>query len=431
MNVKIKDIAIINREHFDLSKHSNVLYLDITNVVTGKIINLQKYDVVNDDIPSRAQRAVKSGTILISTVRPSLKHYCYLDNPEDNMVVSSGFVTIDAKDDIVDSRYLYYILSSNFTTKYLSQISSTAVSSYPSFNPIDIENFKINIFNSIEEQKKIVSILTNIDSKINTNNAIISQLDAMAKQIYDYWFVQFDFPDENGRPYKSSGGKMVWNEKLKREIPEGWEVKRVGDIISTERGISYGTSNIKTGEGVSMLNLATFTPGGGNYKADGLKHYLGDYPENKVLKPYDLIMCNTQQTSIKFETDIIGRAMLVPDIFDGDIVFSHHVNVIRTTDENIKYYLLYLFNSEYYHKYISGFTNGTNILSLSFNGVEDYLTESPSADILKVFGEQVIGVEKKKSEIFFENQQLASLRDFLLPLLMNGQVKIRDVEHTP
>ena len=246
----------------------------------------------------------------------------------------------------------------------------------------------------------------------------------MAKLLYDYWFVQFDFPDENGKPYKSSGGKMVWNDELKREIPAGWEVKRVGDIISTERGISYSTPNIKTGEGVPMLNLATFMPGGGDYKADGLKHYLGDYPKNKVLKPYELIMCNTQQTAIKFETDIIGRAMLVPDIFDGDVVFSHHVNVIRTADENMKYYLLYLFNSDYYHKYISGFTNGTNILGLSFNGVEDYLTESPSADILKMFGERVLEVEKKKSEIFLENQQLSSLRDFLLPMLMNGQVKV-------
>lgn len=132
-----------------------------------------------------------------------------------------------------------------------------------------------------------------------------------------------------------------------------------------------------------MLNLATLMPGGGDYKADGLKHYLGDYPKNKVLKPFELIMCNTQQTAIKFETDIIGRAMLVPDIFDGDVVFSHHVNVIRTDNEYLKYYLLYLFNSDFFHKYISGFTNGTNILGLSFNGVEDYHIEMPSGALWK------------------------------------------------
>ena len=116
--------------------------------------------------------------------------------------------------------------------------------------------------------------------------------------------------------------------------------------------------------------------------------------------------------------------MLVPDIFEEDVVFSHHVNVIRTIDEDMKYYLLFLFNSDYFHKYISGFTNGTNILGLSFNGVEDYLTEVASADILKEFGKIILDFEKKKSEIILENQQLASLRDFLLPMLMNGQVKV-------
>lgn len=102
------------------------------------------------------------------------------------------------------------------------------------------------------------------------------------------------------------------------------------------------------------------------------------------------------------------------------------MNVIRTHDEVMKFYLLYLFNSDYYHKYISGFTNGTNILGLSFNGVEDYISEIPDPNLLKKFGDIVLDVERKKSEILIENQQLASLRDFLLPMLMNGQVKIKE-----
>ena len=322
--------------------------------------------------------------------------------------------------DLIDKDYLFYLLG-QMTDQWLKAVhGSTMVHITKEI----MENNVVVVPKDVSVQRSIALQLKQIDEKIVNNTAICSDLEAMAKLLYDYWFVQFDFPDENGRPYKSSGGKMVWNEELKREIPAGWEVSRIGDIISTERGISYGTQNIRTGEGVPMLNLATFMPGGGDYKADGLKHFLGDYPKNKVLNPYDLIMCNTQQTAIKFETDIIGRAMLVPDIFDGDVVFSHHVNVIRTQDENMKYYLLFLFNSDYYHKYISGFTNGTNILGLSFNGVEDYLTEIPNDKLLNQFGERVLEVERKKSLIFLENQQLASLRDFLLPMLMNGQVKI-------
>ena len=322
----------------------------------------------------------------------------------------------------LDPYFLRYYLLSDFVKHEVAKKYVTG-SALPriileNFGDIDIPYAPINI------QKMSVEILKDIDFKIEKNKSICADLEAMAKLLYDYWFVQFDFPDENGKPYKSSGGKMVWNEDLKREIPVGWVVGRIGDMISTERGISYSTPNIATGQGVPMLNLATFMPGGGDYKADGLKHFLGDYPQNKVLKPYELIMCNTQQTAIRFETDIIGRAMLVPDIFDGDVVFSHHVNVIRTLNEDLKYYLLYLFNSDYYHKYISGFTNGTNILGLSFNGVEDYLTEIPNEGILKMFGERILEFEKKKSQVLMENEQLASLRDFLLPMLMNGQVKV-------
>ena len=117
--------------------------------------------------------------------------------------------------------------------------------------------------------------------------------------------------------------------------------------------------------------------------------------------------------------------MLVPDIFDGDVVSSHHVNVIRTANPDLRFYLLYLFNSDFYHKYISGFTNGTNILGLLFNGVEDYKTEIPPAKLLKKFAAIVMDVEKQKNEIIKENRRLVSLRDFLLPLLMNGQVTFK------
>lgn len=176
-----------------------------------------------------------------------------------------------------------------------------------------------------------------ISEKIENNNKIISELESMAKTIYDYWFLQFDFPDENGKPYKSSGGKMVWNEELKREIPEGWEVKELGELFETNRGVSYSSATLSD-SGTPMINLATFTPKGG-YNHNGLKFYSGEYNDDKVIHPYDLVMCNTQQTAIDFSKDIIGRVFLVPDIFDGDIVSSHHVNSIKVFDDNLKYYL--------------------------------------------------------------------------------------------
>lgn len=198
---------------------------------------------------------------------------------------------------------------------------------------------RADTFLPIVQQKAVPAVIVAavIDKKIENNNAICVDLEGMAKLLYDYWFVQFDFPDENGKPYKSSGGKMVWNEKLKREIPEGWEVIRLGDYITANRGISYNSTTLEE-NGVPMINLASFNVDS-TYKASGLKTYSGAYGEDQVLRPYDLVMCNTQQTAIDPAKDIIGKALLVPDIFDGDIVSSHHVTTIHVADDAFKYYL--------------------------------------------------------------------------------------------
>lgn len=349
---------------------------------------------------------------------------CLVPDPV-TFCAAQDMVGLRCDPDKIYYRFLFAVLRSDFIQEKIRNYHVGIA--IPHFKKSDMDELLIPV-PSMEIQHKIGDLYFILSDKIEKNNDIATQLESLARDIYDYWFIQFDFPDENGRSYRSSGGKMVWNSEIKREIPEGWEVKKLGDTFTTERGISYNTSNIKAGKGVPMLNLATFMPGSGTYKEDGIKYFLGDYPANKILKPYDLIMCNTQQTAVNFDTDIIGRAMLVPDIFDGDILSSHHVNVIRTKDENLKYYLLYLFNSDFFHKYISGFTNGTNILGLFFNGVEDYITEIPPTSILNGFAHIVMPVATEISRIIKENRQLSSLRDFLLPLLMNGQVTFKEAE---
>ena len=346
---------------------------------------------------------------------------CLVPNPV-SFCVAQDMIGLRCDSKKVYYRYLLMALRSPAIQKTIKNNHVGLV--IPHFKKENLSTLLIPL-PDMSEQIFLGDLYYNISLKIEENNTICSELESIAKLLYDYWFVQFDFPDENGKPYKSSGGKMVWNETLKRPIPDGWVVSRIGDLISSERGISYSTPNISTGKGIPMLNLASFRPGTGEYKSEGLKHFLGVYPENKKLNPYDLILCNTQQTAIKFETDIIGRAMLVPDIFENDIVFSHHVNVIHTVNNELKFYLLYLFNSDYFHKYISGFTNGTNILGLTFSGVENFHVEIPKENVLNEFSSIILNIAKQKSLIIKENQQLASLRDFLLPMLMNGQVKIK------
>lgn len=247
-------------------------------------------------------------------------------------------------------------------------------------------------------------------------------LEQMAKTLYNYWFVQFDFPDENGKPYKSSGGKMVYNAELKREVPKGWEVSELRNYLTSSRGVSYNSKDIAEG-GIPMINLNSFNVNG-TFKTEGIKSFLGTFNPTKVLKPFDLVMCNTQQTALDPQKDIIGKSFLVPDIFDSKAISSHHVTTINVKKENLKYYLNSLFNTDYFHRYISGFATGTNILGLNFEGVMSFLTAIPNDELLIMYKKIVVNVEKQKSRIIKEDKKLTEVRDWLLPMLMNGQVKI-------
>ncbi len=313
--------------------------------------------------------------------------------------------------------YLAYKLSLMNLSQYQGQSAQPGLS-VRTLSKVSIEIPELSI------QNKIFDCLKSMDDKINNNNRINEELESMARMVYDYWFLQFEFPNEDGKPYKSSGGKMVWNEELKKEIPEGWKIDFLGNLFTSKRGISYNSKTIE-GNGVPMINLASFNIDG-SYKKEGIKIFSGQYTEDKIVKPFDLLMCNTQQTAIDYKKDIIGKAFLVPDIFDSDIVTSHHITTIQVKKDNIKYFLHRLFNTDYFHKYVAGFTNGTNILGLIFTGIEKYKLEVPDDRVLNKFAELMLDIEMQKSKIIKENQELASLRDFLLPLLMNGQVGFKN-----
>ena len=394
--------------------------LSANNIKTVGIQNSEEIRYVDKETYKKwMKEEIQRGDIILTSEAPA-GEVIYWDS--DEKIVAGQRVYILRTTDDVDALFLkYYIQSEKGQAEIRNKCSGSTVFG---ISAKMFEYIEIVLPEQLTIQKKISSLLYSLDKKIEINNAINNELGIMARTIYDYWFLQFDFPDENGRPYKSSGGRMVWNEELKREIPEGWKIDEIGDYIKSQRGISYNSATIGT-EGVPMINLASFNTNG-TYKTSGIKTYSGVYEQGKVLKPYDLLMCNTQQTAIDFKKDIIGKAILVPDIFEGDIVSSHHVTAIKVNSDEMKYYLYYLFNTEFFHKYIAGYTNGTNILGLLFDGVEKYKVTIPCKSILKKYANIAKDIEQQKSKIIKENQELSSLRDFLLPLLMNGQVGFKE-----
>ena len=214
MEWRVDEICDLNKSSLTSKDILNSIeYLDTSSITENLISSTQKQSI--EEAPSRAKRKVYNETIVYSTVRPNLKHFGILNRPPENFIVSTGFTTIDIKKEYqerINPYYLYLLLTNQVIVDHLSRIADIAVSSYPSINPSDIGDLAF-VFPDKEIQDSITSQIIPINEKIILNTRMNAELEAMAKQLYDYWFVQFDFPNAEGKPYKSSGGKMVWDER--------------------------------------------------------------------------------------------------------------------------------------------------------------------------------------------------------------------------
>ena len=266
-------------------------------------------------------------------------------------------------------------------------------------------------------QEQCFNVLNLIDQKIQINNQINQELEDMAKTLYDYWFVQFDFPDQNGKPYKSSGGKMVYHPELKREIPEGWGVDKL-DNLGTIVGGSTPTKSIsdnftKGGEGYSWITPNDLSNNKGNkfikngeidVTVKGLKDAsLKLYPEGTVLMssraPVGYLAIATKEL-----TTNQGFKSFIPDKKYG------------------KNYIYYTLQNNL--KVIEQHASGSTFKEISATVLKDITVIQPNLDIVKKFEEKVSSINSYIKVNEEQNQELTQLRDWLLPMLMNGQVKV-------
>lgn len=409
--VKISDIAKINAN--SLTQNDNfqeIIYLDTGSITKNIISNTQKLNFNTDKIPSRAKRKVRDRTIIYSTVRPNQEHYGFLENPADNFIVSTGFTTIDISDAESDAKYIFYLLTQKYITDYLHMIGENSVSSYPAINPNDLANLKFSIPN-LKTQKSIAHILSTLDQKIAINNQINAQLEQMAKTLYDYWFVQFDFPDENGKPYKSSGGEMVYNDTLKREIPKGWEVKSLGEV----------EPNIITGKTPSTQNEEFFN---GNIPFITI----GDIRNNMFIFQTEQKLSKTgaeSQSSKYLPKDSLCVSCIATVGLIGFTTQKSQTNqqinsIIFKNKYNGPYFYFYL--KDYF--VVGKAKTGNTFANMNKGDFANIKMIYPSSNIIEKFFQNIVYSFQKIKNLQKQNQQLAQLRDFLLPMLMNGQVGV-------
>lgn len=320
-----------------------------------------------------------------------------------------------------DPYFTYYLLKNiDF-----SQLNSG--SAQPSLNRNYVYPIKI-VVPEPKEQQKIAAALSALDAKIECNNRINAELEAMAKTLYDYWFVQFDFPDKNGRPYKSSGGKMVYNETLKRKIPEGWNVVAIKDMISNEKSGDWGKEKPEGNYRLRVECIRGADINGLNGLGESIPpvRFIFMKNANKKLAPLDLVI----EISGGSPTQSTGRLAFITtqtlSRYKNPLICSNFCKAITLKANEYFYYFVYLWKSLYSAGVLFGWEGKTSgIKNLRFEPfVSSYRVVMPPNNIAIKFGGFLGGMHDKKQLILSENRKIAKLRDWLLPMLMNGQVTV-------
>lgn len=404
--VILGDIAISQTGPFGSQLHEEDYVSEGTPIVT--VEHLGDINFTHQNLPFVSEADTKrlskyiliEGDIVFSRVG-SIDRNVYVDKNHEGWMFSGRCIRVRADKNKVNPRYLSYYFKQNSFKKMMMNLAVGAT--MPSLNTKIMNSIELDLLPR-ENQDKIANILSAIDDKIQINNQINQELETMAKILYDYWFVQFDFPDQNGKPYKSSGGKMVYNLELKREIPEGWGVEKLGDISQyvSEKVDSFelnienyvGTDNMIADMG--GIELTTSIPKSGT----STKFSAGDILISNI-RPYfkkiwlsdrtggcsaDVLCIRTNRTIPK---EFVYATLARDDFFNYDVAGSKGSKMPRGDKKHIMEYPIVF----------------------EFGVAEQY------SKIVRPIYEAV-------HENNNQNQELTKLRDWLLPMLMNGQVKV-------
>ena len=377
-------------------------------VLDGAEIQSNKYDVPNK-------------CILFNKLNVRFKRVWRINNSDSNKIASTEFLPLVVNEDVVDYQYCYYLLISDEITNYLCGQNSNTSGSHKRIDPQNFLNIDIHL-PKMPIQKAIGKTLSNIDRKIELNKRINDNLEAMAKQLYDYWFVQFDFPNEEGKPYKSSGGAMVWNEDLHMSIPCTWKTCLLSDYISSNNTGDWGfdepakKKSIKVGciRGADIVKLNNLPI-----------RYIKDNNTSKLLSAWDIVI----EVSGGSPTQATGRsAFVTPGVLKrngGNLTCSNFCHAFTMKDHKASAYFYFMWRMFYDNNNMFNFEGKTS-------GIKNFMTDTflankwldvPTA-LLYLFFERVKVIYEQIDNNIEEVNTLTKQRDELLPLLMNGQASV-------
>ena len=377
-------------------------------------------DLMDTSIKEQETYSIKKGDILITRTSETIDELamsCVAVKDYPRATYSGFTKRLRPKTaGIAYHKYLAFYLRSQLFRKAVT--NNAFMTLRASFNE-DIFSFLNLYLPEYKEQVKIGDMLYSMEQKIQLNKRICAELEAMAKTLYNYWFTQFDFPDENGKPYRSSGGEMVWNDQLKREIPKRWDVRPLSHVISSINTGLNPRDNFILGNGdIQYLTVKNLTTSG-TIDFSGCDT-VDEQAREIIHKRSDVSVGDILFASIA----PLGRCYLIqnpPEKWDiNESVFSIRRNASRVTSE----FLYMYFMSDTFIKAATSSSTGSIFKGIRINTLLDIAAVIPPKDIVTAFTTQVKTLLALKEQKGTENRELTKLCDWLLPMLMNGQATV-------
>lgn len=365
-----------------------------TGDVKAANLYITKNDSYYNDFGLKQSKLWPAGTLCI-TIAANIAETAILSYP---MCFPDSIVGFNANPEKSSELFVYYFFE--YIKKEIQKSASGSIQDNINIDYLSKMRIKVP---EKKYQDKIVELLSSIDKKILLNNQINQELEAMAKTLYDYWFVQFDFPDQNGKPYKSSGGKMVYHPELKREIPEGWGVENLFDVAEVQYGYPFSTDYFNSiGEGIPVIRIR-----------DILGNDITNYSTEEVEDKYKI---NVGDVLIGMDGNFHMNYWIKEDCYLNQRVVK--VNSDKLPNMVLKYQI------EPFIKLREKSVSRTTVGHLSDKDLKAINVILPKEKYLSSIFDKFESILENIIINQQQNQELTQLRDWLLPMLMNGQVKV-------
>jgi len=385
--------------------------------ISDRTFSVDKVAYVDRETADRLNRYKTQENDIVYSRRGDIEKHALITHTQAGAVCGTGCFRVRITNESIYPIFLSFFLNRPETKKWLVQ--QAVGSNMPNLNTEILKRVPITYPNK-EEQFHIVKILDKIEQKIMLNNSINSELESTTKLLYDYWFVQFDFPNAEGKPYRASGGEMVYNEHMKREIPVGWNVKSIGDCVAKINTGLNPRKNFELGSGKNRyITIKNIEDGRINFNRCD---FIDDESLQKIRNRSELSPGDILFTSI----EPIGRLYRIWELpKDWDInesVFSIKTDVSRISID----YLYATMNSKHFRNLLIPLRTGSVQKGIRIGDLQSVNILIPTKEIISAFSSKVNAISKQIWSCEKQNNELSALRDFILPLLMNGQVRIEN-----